>query len=155
MAAEVSRDALVLIFKELAELQVNPTRLKILRGKKLGSGGYGDVWLATLDGSLEVAVKELRIGPLELASVRIAKRLCRELKVWAQAKHRNVLELVGYHLSDDYGRAYFISPYMVNGNVKEYISRSSGDPKTRLNFVSAHPDTQLNNGGPSTLGPQL
>ncbi|KIO27169.1 hypothetical protein M407DRAFT_36208, partial [Tulasnella calospora MUT 4182] len=44
----------------------------------------------------------------------------RELKVWASANHPNILELVGYYLSENLGSAQLISPYMSNGNVKDY-----------------------------------
>ncbi|KIO17707.1 hypothetical protein M407DRAFT_84706, partial [Tulasnella calospora MUT 4182] len=51
-------------------------------------------------------------------------RLARELKVWAKMKHPNILELIGYYLSDNHGCAQFVSAYMVNGNVMQYIRRT-------------------------------
>ncbi|KIO29775.1 hypothetical protein M407DRAFT_69970, partial [Tulasnella calospora MUT 4182] len=59
----------------------------------------------------------------------------RELRVWAKAKHPNVLELVGYSLSENYGSAQFVSPYMPNGNVKEYMKRTQATADVRLGFV--------------------
>ncbi|KIO16994.1 hypothetical protein M407DRAFT_85390, partial [Tulasnella calospora MUT 4182] len=62
-------------------------------------------------------------------------RLARELKVWAKVKHPNVLELIGYYLSDDYGCAQFVSAYMSNGNVMQYIQRTGARLAVRLKFV--------------------
>ncbi|KAG8926307.1 hypothetical protein FRC01_009030 [Tulasnella sp. 417] len=130
-----TNSALQSTLDELAHLLINPSRLTIAKG--IGSGGYGEVSLATLDGSTEVAVKELRIIGAQAAETRarVALRLARELKVWAKAKHPNVLELVGYHLSPNYGRAQFISPYMSNGNIIDYMKRTQASADARLGFV--------------------
>ncbi|KAG8921485.1 hypothetical protein FRC01_000228 [Tulasnella sp. 417] len=130
-----TNSALQSTLDELAHFLINPSRLTITKG--IGSGGYGEVSLATLDGSTEVAVKELRIIGAQAAETRarVALRLARELKVWAKAKHPNVLELLGYYLSPNYGRAQFISPFMPNGNIIDYIKRTQAGADVRLGFV--------------------
>ncbi|KAG8944715.1 hypothetical protein FRC04_001614 [Tulasnella sp. 424] len=123
---------------------------------EIGFGGYGQVFLAVLESSdsqIKVAVKQLRIVQRQEVRRRVAivsllstlrlfndphwsnKRLVRELKVWAKAKHPNILELLGFYLSDDHLCARFVSAYMANGNVKEYIGRLQPDVATRLRFV--------------------
>ncbi|KAG9040564.1 hypothetical protein FS837_000452 [Tulasnella sp. UAMH 9824] len=62
-------------------------------------------------------------------------RLARELKTWAKAQHPNVLKLVGYYLSENYGFAQLVSPYMPNGNIIEYIKRTQPSTEVRLGFA--------------------
>ncbi|KIO29777.1 hypothetical protein M407DRAFT_69993, partial [Tulasnella calospora MUT 4182] len=65
----------------------------------------------------------------------VCQRLARELKIWAKAKHPNVLELIGYHLSEQYDCAQLISLYMKNGNIVEYMERTQAGIEARLGFV--------------------
>lgn len=140
--------------EDLAYLLINPSRLTILNDSEVGSGGYGEVCLATLDGSLKVAVKQLRIIQARGTKARVAmvsslhlllrrhsrskvcQRLARELKIWAKAQHPNVLRLIGYYLSENYGCAQLVSPYMEYGNINEYLKRTQPGTETRLGFVN-------------------
>ncbi|KAG9040641.1 hypothetical protein FS837_000370, partial [Tulasnella sp. UAMH 9824] len=107
----------------------------VIEDSEVGFGGYGDVYLATLDGVSKVAVKQLRIIQTKAVRVRVAMRLARELRIWAKANHPNVLKLIGYHLSEKYDCAQLISPYMENGNVVEYMKRTQASIEIRLGFV--------------------
>ncbi|KAG8951679.1 hypothetical protein FRC00_007140, partial [Tulasnella sp. 408] len=122
---------------------------------KIGSGGYGEVCLAKLDGWSEVAVKELRIIQAKGTRVRVAMRLARELKVWAKAQHPNILKLLGYHLSENYSCAQFVSPYMRNGNIKEFMGQHQVSVEARLGFanvlISDKPDAVLCDFGLATF----
>ncbi|KAG8899643.1 hypothetical protein FRC00_001158 [Tulasnella sp. 408] len=108
-----------------------------------------------LDESSKVAVKQLRIIQGKGIRVRVAMRLARELKVWAKAKHSNVLRLVGYYLSENYGCAQLVSPYMGNGNITEYMKRTRSGIETRLAFanvlISDQPDAVLCDFGLATF----
>ncbi|KAG9026664.1 hypothetical protein FS837_004538 [Tulasnella sp. UAMH 9824] len=137
----------------------------VIDDSEIGFGGYGDVYLATLDGSSKVAVKQLRIIQKKAVRIRVAMRLARELKIWAKANHPNVLKLIGYHLSEKYDCAQLTSPYMENGNIVEYIKRTQASIEARLGFlnvlISDKPDAVLcdfglalfiaDSGGPSGL----
>lgn len=97
------------------------------------SGGFSDVFCARLrtssgeeDGDL-VAVKQLRATGGSLQRTRTAVRLARELKVWAAAKHSNILPLVGFHLDVALNNAWLISPYEPNGNIATYLSSTQPD----------------------------
>lgn len=57
---------------ELSHLLINPSRLTILNDSEVGSGGYGEVYLATLDGTSKVAIKQLRIIPAGGTKARAA-----------------------------------------------------------------------------------
>ncbi|KAG8912159.1 hypothetical protein FRC00_005136, partial [Tulasnella sp. 408] len=159
--------------EELAHLLIQPARLTIQKDLEVGSGGYGDVCLATLDGVFKVAVKQLRIVQVQGTRVRVAmvspirillrnhyhsnarQRLARELKVWAKANHPNVLRLNGYYLSDNYACAQLVSPYMANGNIMEYIKRTQAGIEARTNFanvlISDEPDAVLCDFGLATF----
>ncbi|KIO33068.1 hypothetical protein M407DRAFT_50259, partial [Tulasnella calospora MUT 4182] len=53
-------------------------------------------------------------------------RLTRELQVWTRLKHPNILELIGYHLNPQMTTASFVSPFMTNGNIDEYLDNAPG-----------------------------
>ncbi|KAG8897793.1 hypothetical protein FRC00_003801, partial [Tulasnella sp. 408] len=89
-----------------------------------------------LDGKLKVAVKQLRIVQASGTRVRVAMRLARELKIWARAKHPNILKLVGYYLSENYSCAQLVSPYMENGNIIQYIHLTQAGIEARLGFAN-------------------
>ncbi|KIO22801.1 hypothetical protein M407DRAFT_78833, partial [Tulasnella calospora MUT 4182] len=38
--------------------------------------------------------------------------------------HKNILKFIGYHLTRDLSVAFLVSPYFVNGNVREYLCRT-------------------------------
>ncbi|KAG9048658.1 hypothetical protein FS837_012286 [Tulasnella sp. UAMH 9824] len=138
--------ALQLTLNELAHLLIKPSQLSILNASKIGSGGYGEVFFATLDGSAKVAVKQLRITHAQEMRIRVAMRLARELRIWAKVNHPNVLKLVGYYLSDNYGCAQFVSPFIPNGNITEYMERTQAGAEARLRFANV-----LINNGPEAV----
>ncbi|KAG8941967.1 hypothetical protein FRC00_012117, partial [Tulasnella sp. 408] len=131
--------ALVSILDDLSYLAIDLEQLTLDGEQELGAGGYADVCLGLLAeppaSPKKVAVKELRIAQAKEARRLAAIRFARELKVWAQTKHPNILKLVGFHLRDDHKCAQFISPYMANGNVKDYIKKNQPNIATRLKFV--------------------
>ncbi|KAG8949524.1 Glycosyltransferase Family 90 domain containing protein [Tulasnella sp. 424] len=97
------------------------------------SGGFSDVFCARLrvsngeDDGIIVAVKQLRATGASLQRIRTAVRLARELKVWASARHPNILPLVGFHLDVTLNNAWLISPYEPNGNVATYLTSTQPD----------------------------
>ncbi|KAG8994092.1 hypothetical protein FRB90_000534 [Tulasnella sp. 427] len=129
-------DVLRSTLDKLAHLVIEPSVLTIHREMEIGVGAYGEVSFATLTTNVTesrtVAVKQLRITQ---ARRRVAIHLARELKVWAAASHPNILPLVGYYLSDDYDRAQLVSPYMSNGNVKDYMETHRSTLVTRIRLV--------------------
>ncbi|KAG9045499.1 hypothetical protein FS837_006214 [Tulasnella sp. UAMH 9824] len=136
-------EALNKVLEELAGYAIALRRIKF-RGTELGTGGFGTVRLAYLrSGSFTqfferpttVAVKELHAVAGAELPMRLAFRLAREMKVWASCHHPNVLEFTGFYLADDYRKAYLISPYMKNGNVRDYLRRETPSPEARLELI--------------------
>ncbi|KAG9001437.1 hypothetical protein FRB90_011606 [Tulasnella sp. 427] len=104
------------------------------------SGGFSDVFCAKLklsDGEEgeTVAVKQLRTAGGSVQRTRTAVRLARELKVWAAAKHSNILPLLGFHLDVTLNNAWLISPYEPNGNIATYLARTQPDVTRRTALV--------------------
>ncbi|KAG9040565.1 hypothetical protein FS837_000453 [Tulasnella sp. UAMH 9824] len=149
MDSEASEAALQSTLKQLAYLRIESSRLTIENDSEVGNGGFGDVYIATLDGSSRVAVKQLRIIRATGTQVRVAmyltvsslpltsrQRLARELQTWSKAQHPNVLKLVGFYLSKNYDCAQLVSPYLPNGNITEYIKRKKPSTDARLGFAN-------------------
>ncbi|KAG8974269.1 hypothetical protein FRC05_007693 [Tulasnella sp. 425] len=132
-------DSVVATLEELAHLLIPPERLRIVECSKLGAGNYGEVVLGTLDEASstprDVAVKKLKAEGTRGERVRLAKRLARELNIWAKIKHPNVVELIGYYLDEKYESPLLISALMNNGNVLDYIERYNPDSERRIALV--------------------
>ncbi|KIO18841.1 hypothetical protein M407DRAFT_60719, partial [Tulasnella calospora MUT 4182] len=61
--------------------------------------------------------------------------LTRELRVWARLKHKNVLELIGYSLNPQMTTARFISPFMSNGNIDEFLAKAPSPVSYKLRLL--------------------
>ncbi|KAG8964312.1 hypothetical protein FRC05_003862 [Tulasnella sp. 425] len=134
----MDNDILQSTLDNLFHLLINPSQITLEGATEIGVGGYGRVFLATLESSdsqIKVAVKQLRIVQAIEDRRRVAIRLARELKVWAKAKHPNILELLGFYHTEDYICAQFVSAHMANGNVKQYINKFKPNVATRLRFI--------------------
>ncbi|KAG8955092.1 hypothetical protein FRC04_009549 [Tulasnella sp. 424] len=133
-------NSVVATLEELAHLLIPPQRLRIVENSELGQGNYGRVVLGTLNKASwilrEVAVKRFSPAWGHGERVQLAKRLERELNIWAKTKHPNIVELIGYYLDEKYESPLLISALMVNGNVLNYIERHKPDVKQRVGFVN-------------------
>ncbi|KAG8934434.1 hypothetical protein FRC00_012135 [Tulasnella sp. 408] len=101
-------------------------------------GGFGDVFQGKLraDDSQDpnwhpIAVKQLRMAQGQ--DLRIAVRLAREMKVWADLKHPNIVPFVGFHLNQDV--AWLISSWASNGNAHGYLVKANADFSSRLKLL--------------------
>ncbi|KAF7975592.1 hypothetical protein HWV62_9155 [Athelia sp. TMB] len=109
-----------------------------------GSGGHGDVRMGTWNRETQptkIAVKLLRArGDGLQKPARFAKRLRREIKVWKQLKHENIVPLLGtvmcYSAHSEPGPSIpvmgMVSPWFENGSLLQVIS-DSGKHLTVLN----------------------
>lgn len=59
----------------------------------------------------------------------------RELLVWSNLDHDNVLNLIGWQHNSEQGILWFISPFMVEGNVKKYLKKLNPSMPIRLSLV--------------------
>lgn len=88
-------------------------------------GGFSDVWIGSWDKggeTLKVAIKVLRPQTCqEDARSKVDKRLRRELRVWKELQHPNIVPLFG--VVSDYGPyVSMVSPWMENGNLNKFLT---------------------------------
>ncbi|KAG8916810.1 hypothetical protein FRC01_002860 [Tulasnella sp. 417] len=126
------------VFDSLAHLVITPERLTFIDNDSI-AGGRFRVYFAKLDENSQtpndVAVERLLAYREDDLGLRTVIRLARQLKVRAGLRHPNVLELLGYYLSPNYETAQLISPYLINGNIREYLCNKPVGITERLGFV--------------------
>ncbi|CAE6417995.1 unnamed protein product [Rhizoctonia solani] len=85
-------------------------------------GGFGVIYRSTKKDGTVISIKCLRPGhhTNSESESKKAKEAGRELYNWFKAKHRNVLELYGIALYN--GQIAMISPWMDNGNLRNYVN---------------------------------
>ncbi|THU93879.1 kinase-like protein, partial [Dendrothele bispora CBS 962.96] len=95
------------------------------------AGGFGEIWRCSIGG---------QIGCLKMVKVYgesdiqiLLKEFLKEAILWRQLDHPNVLPFLGlYFLNDHKQRLCLISPWMENGNVKQYLNKPSDKPVDRV-----------------------
>lgn len=146
------------VLSRVDDLRIDCSRLTRIEGGNVITGGYGNVWFATLDqgrsNSVLVAVKELQQEGSFGERIRVAivsvsillfhipcqrvtspQGLARELKIWAAMKHPNILPLIGFYLAEDMKTALLISPYFRHGHIGEYLKKVKPTLLQRLQLV--------------------
>ncbi len=63
----------------------------------------------------------------------VRQTFVKELALWAHLSHDNVLPFYGVFLRGESNRICLVSPWMKNGNLRDYLQRTPGAP--RLPFV--------------------
>ncbi|XP_027368356.1 putative leucine-rich repeat receptor-like serine/threonine-protein kinase At2g19230 [Abrus precatorius] len=81
----------------------------------IGKGGFGKVYLGTLEGGIRVAVKTL-----SLPSTQGYKEFQSEAKLLMHVHHRNVVSLVGY--CDEGDAKALVYEYLPEGNLQQKLS---------------------------------
>ncbi|KAG8992850.1 hypothetical protein FRB93_002172 [Tulasnella sp. JGI-2019a] len=146
MAAKVKLDRKNLD-TELASLdpKLRVKRRNIIETSEvIGHGGFGSVTVGTLTaegislyGNLnggKVAVKKLFTDPSK--DLRVATRLIREVKIWAQLDHPKILKFIGFYLSPNMDEALIICPWEPRGSINKYIIDTKPDVLKRLSLLS-------------------
>ncbi|KIL56420.1 hypothetical protein M378DRAFT_1038342, partial [Amanita muscaria Koide BX008] len=115
----------------------------INRQRFIAAGGSGEVWEASWQGlnnnrligtpkALPMAVVKLvRIPPLrdEVQKAKRYKRMKRELLLWSKLNHPHILPFIGVAcIEGDANLPAFISPWMENGNVMEFLKQKPSFP---------------------------
>lgn len=58
------------------------------------------------------------------------------MRIWCDLDHPNILQFIGFHLSEDLDSALLVSPWEPLGNIDQYIKAQSPDEHERLDLVS-------------------
>ncbi|EDR03117.1 uncharacterized protein LACBIDRAFT_238810 [Laccaria bicolor S238N-H82] len=91
------------------------TKYEVDRENKIGVGFFSDVYKGTWRGRT-VAVKVL-------AETTPRKLFVREVEIWKNLRHPNVLQLCGASSASGKAPWFFVSPYMKNGSLVEFLKR--------------------------------
>ncbi|KAF7341251.1 Argonaute-like protein [Mycena venus] len=102
----------------------------------VSGGGFSDIYKGELD-TEDVCIKVLRIFTTELRLDKIYKELAREVLIWKELSHPNVLPLLGIDLIARKPSCCLVSPWMKNGNVMAFLETHPNFSKSSL--VNYHP----------------
>ncbi|KAF7330803.1 Protein kinase domain-containing protein [Mycena venus] len=109
------------------ECELHPTCFTLSGVKKVGQqvagGGFGDIWKGLVGGQ-NVAVKSMRVFRDDDVKASL-KKLGREALIWRQLSHPNLLPFFGLYELDD--RPCLISPWMDNGDLKDFLNNAPSD----------------------------
>ncbi|CAL1702395.1 unnamed protein product [Somion occarium] len=97
-----------------------------------GEGQYAEVFRAKYN-DVYVSLKRLRVYQNRHNGAEDHEAFCRELLVWSQLSHANVLPLLGADNSTFRGRHCMVSPWMRNGNIHECM-QSLHSKRIRIPF---------------------
>ncbi|KAF7354929.1 Protein kinase domain-containing protein [Mycena sanguinolenta] len=92
-------------------------------GRQVAGGGFGDIWKGSVGGQT-VAIKSMRQFKDDDVKASM-KKLGREALIWRQLSHPNLLPFFGLYILDD--RLCLISPWMDNGDLKEFLNSAPSD----------------------------
>jgi abelson tyrosine-protein kinase 1 len=95
------------------------TKYEVDRESKIGVGFFSDVYKGIWKGRT-VAVKVL-------AETTPRKVFVREIEIWKSLRHPNVLPLCGASSASGTAPWFFVSPYMKNGSLVEFLKRVEMD----------------------------
>src|SRR5690242_9736160 len=65
--------------------------------RKLGSGGFGEVWLCTRQDDGEVLARKKLLGSVDADGIN---RFQREVRLLSRLDHPNIVKVVGFHLRE-------------------------------------------------------
>ncbi|KIO19688.1 hypothetical protein M407DRAFT_222321 [Tulasnella calospora MUT 4182] len=95
------------------------------------SGRFGDVFRGIHKTIGEVALKRLRIGGAAVDEQAIR----READTWRRLEHPHVLRFLGTYKPE--AHLYFVSPFMQNGTLLEYVNDRPGVNRVRLLYETS------------------
>ncbi|KAG7530352.1 Protein kinase-like domain superfamily [Arabidopsis thaliana x Arabidopsis arenosa] len=100
--------------------------------KVIGKGGFGIVYLGSLEDGTEIAVKMINDssfgkskGSSSSSSSHVSKEFQVEAELLLTVHHRNLASFVGY--CDDGRSMALIYEYMANGNLQDYLSSENAE----------------------------
>ena len=92
--------------------------------KKLGAGNFGEVWKATWQGRVEVAVKTLKPGTMS------PEAFLQEAEIMKKFSHPHLVAM--YAVCTDQEPFYIITEFMCNGALLDFLRKEDG--KGKLTF---------------------
>jgi len=97
----------------------------------VGGGGFADIYKGTYQGST-VALKVLRVYAPEKVRRKLQMDFLREALIWRQLQHQNIAPFLGVDMYTHQPHMSMVSPWMVNGNIMEYLEKNPGADRVKL-----------------------
>ncbi|KAF7723669.1 hypothetical protein EC973_001760 [Apophysomyces ossiformis] len=104
-----------------------PTKMRWVRGKLIGSGSYGRVYHAlNIEAGELIAVKQVNL-PMTKADMDNAKlrekteALFREITLIGDLDHENIVQYLGYDTDEDEGYIYIFLEYIPGGSISSCL----------------------------------
>ncbi|KNZ73290.1 Serine/threonine-protein kinase HT1 [Termitomyces sp. J132] len=98
-------------------------------------GGFGDIYKAQ-HGGRAVCVKAVKVYQTA-DRLALEKAYSREAVVWGQLSHPNILPFYGIYRLDDHNQTLcLVSPWMHNGNIREFLSTPAQSQRDRTSLIS-------------------
>lgn len=130
--------------------------VEILEGRRFASGGFGDIFVLEHKDLGPIAIKRMReVGneasiliqrKVSFAFLKLAarhsteaphsKRAQKEARIWQICRHPNILPLLGIYQSNL--QFCFVSPYLQNGSLSDFIQAQPGVDRLRLVRAGTH-----------------
>ncbi|KAG8950064.1 hypothetical protein FRC03_000175 [Tulasnella sp. 419] len=110
---------------------------KVEMKTEVAFGGHSDVYrglLRTPNGTKDVAIKRLRVCHSTSSTPReerLKRRFQREVILWSQLNHPNIVPLLGYVLAPD-GLPTLVAPWFHEGNAVVYLRKNPRTNRARL-----------------------
>jgi len=100
----------------------------------IDTGGFSDIWLGILQVAGSNTLENVVIKvPRGHSAAKALKRNIRELKVWSEVKHPNIIPLLG--ISWDFARPdspCLVFPYLRHGSIVKYLNENRDVDKIAL-----------------------
>ncbi|KAF9060037.1 kinase-like domain-containing protein [Rhodocollybia butyracea] len=98
-------------------------------------GGFADVWIGRLD-KRRVCMKVLRYFQEGSERETLLKALSKEVLLWRQLKHPNILPFLGVNTEIFAPSFCIISPWLFNGDIISYAQKNPLDLDTKLKHTA-------------------
>ncbi|XP_020221328.1 mitogen-activated protein kinase kinase kinase 5 isoform X2 [Cajanus cajan] len=124
-AALPSPSAATAFSHALAKSESLPMKSQWQKGKLIGRGTFGSVYVATNreTGAL-CAMKEVELLPDDPKCAECIKQLEQEIKVLSHLKHSNIVQYYGSEIAED--RFYIYLEYIHPGSINKYVREHCG-----------------------------
>ncbi|KAG6905644.1 hypothetical protein DXG01_001452 [Tephrocybe rancida] len=86
------------------------------------AGGFADIYKGTFKGQV-VCLKTIRIYQ-DTQIEHVLKIFSKEVMLWAQLSHKNILPIYGLFRFDKNNRLCIVAPWMKNGDIVAYLKRN-------------------------------
>ncbi|KAL0574187.1 Homeobox protein tos8 [Marasmius crinis-equi] len=88
-----------------------------------------------LERERDVCLKVLRVFSDDLNWTRLVKDLSKEILLWTQLQHPNILEFLGINTTLFEGTATIVSPWMSNGNVMAFARNQNATFEQKMRLI--------------------